>query len=124
MNDILLEWGGDLAVGSAGDLALVTGTDMTNQRVCRRLLTNAGDYIWQREYGGGLGQFVGNPTKPADIEAVIRSQLRLESAVSATPSPQVNVRIADPANGVVIANITYVDAPTGTTSQLNISPIE
>jgi hypothetical protein len=121
MNDILLEWGGDLTVGSTGDLALVTGADMTDQRVCRRLVTNAGDYIWQLEYGGGLSQFVEKPAKPADIEAVIRAQLRLESAVSATPSPQVRVEIADPANGVVIANITYVDAPTGTSSQLNIS---
>jgi phage baseplate assembly protein W len=75
MDDIFLTWAGDLSVGSTGDLALVAGSDMTNQRVCRRLLTNGGDYIWQLDYGGGLARFVGTPADPADIEAVIRTQL-------------------------------------------------
>jgi phage baseplate assembly protein W len=120
MNDIFLEWGGDLDVGSTGDLALVAGYDTTSQRVRRRLLTNAGDYIWQLDYGGGLAQFVGTPAKPADIEAVIRAQLSLESAVSSSPLPQVGVKIGDMANGLVVADITYVDASTGSSSQLNI----
>jgi hypothetical protein len=100
MNDIFLEWGGDLGVGSTGDLALVAGCSMTSQRVRRRLLTNAGDYIWQLDYGGGLAQFVGTPAKPTDIEAVIRAQLSLESAVLSSPPPQVGVKIADVANGL------------------------
>jgi phage baseplate assembly protein W len=121
MNDVFLEWGGDLGVGSTGDLALVAGSGMTSQRVRRRLLTNAGDYIWQLDYGGGLARFVGIPAKPADIEAVIRAQLSLESAVSSSPIPQVDARIADMANGLVVADITYVDASTGSASQLNIA---
>jgi hypothetical protein len=55
MNDIFHEWGRDLVIDSSGDLALATGSDATNQRVCRRLLTNSGDYLWNRDYGGGIG---------------------------------------------------------------------
>jgi len=121
MNDIFLEWGADLGVGSTGDLALVTGSDMTNQRVCRRLLTNAGDYLWQLDYGGGLAQFVGAPADPPDIESVVRTQLALEAAVSPSPAPQVNVTVVDAANGYVVANITYTDADSGSSVQLNVS---
>jgi hypothetical protein len=121
MNDILLEWHGDLVVGSTGDLALATGSDMTDLRVRRRLLTNGGDYIWHLDYGGGMGRFVGSPAKPADIESVVRAQLRLETAVSSTPAPQVSARIVDAANGLVITNITYVDALSGSSSRLNVS---
>jgi hypothetical protein len=121
MVDIFLSWGGDLGVGSTGDLALVSASDTTNQRVCRRLLTNAGDYLWQLNYGGGLPQFVGTPAQPADIESVVRTQLALETAVSASPAPQVSATLADPANGYVVANITYSDASSGSLVQLNVN---
>ena len=122
MNDILLEWAGDLTVGSTGDIALVAGSDMTKQRVARRLLTNAGGYLWHLDYGGGLGRFVGSPARPVDIESIIRTQLRLETAVSLSPSPQVNVEIADAANGLFVTNIIYVDGSTDSPSQLSLSP--
>jgi phage baseplate assembly protein W len=121
MNDIFLEWGGDVGIGSTGDLALVAGSDMTKQRVERRLLTNPGDYIWQLDYGGGLGQFVGAPAQPADIESVVRAQLALETAVSTTPAPQVSASVVDAANGYVVANITYTDASSIASSQLVVS---
>nr|WP_294546306.1 hypothetical protein [uncultured Rhodopila sp.] len=121
MIDIFLEWAGDLGVGSTGDLALVSGPDTTNQRVYRRLLTNPGDYIWQLNYGGGLAQFVGTPADAADIESVVRSQLALESAVAASPSPQVSASVADPANGYVVASITYSDVSSGSSVQLAVS---
>ena len=63
MYDIFHEWGADLAAGSSGDIALASGTDLISQRVCRRLLTNAGDYLWNLEYGAGLAQFIGQPAK-------------------------------------------------------------
>jgi phage baseplate assembly protein W len=121
MIDILLNWGGDLGVGNTGDLALVAGSDTTNQRVCRRLLTNPGDYLWQLDYGGGLAQFVGTPAAPSDIESVVRTQLALETAVSASPAPQVSATLADAANGYVVADITYSDASSGSSVQLNVS---
>ena len=59
MWDATLVWGGDLTINATGDLQLSTGTQLGQQRVLRRLLTNAADYIWQPDYGAGLGQFVG-----------------------------------------------------------------
>jgi hypothetical protein len=109
MYDIVLEWGGDLAVGSGGDLALVTGAATTSQRIHRRLLTNPGDYLWHLDYGGGLAQFTGVPTSPTKIEAVVRTQMALETTVATIPAPLVSARLVDAANGYVVANITYAD---------------
>lgn len=121
MIDIFLEWAGDLSVGSTGDLASASGTDATNQRVCRRLLTNPGDYLWHLNYGGGLAQFVGTPAEPADIESVVRTQLALEAAVAASPAPQVSASVVDPANGYVVADIAYSDLSSGLSGQLKVS---
>jgi hypothetical protein len=121
MYDIFHEWGNDLAVGSSGDLAVSTGSDTVSQRVLRRLLTNPGDYLWNLDYGGGLAQFVGAPANVADVEAVVRTQLALESAAPTTPEPQVSVRVIDAANGYVVANITYADPSSMAPVQLNVS---
>jgi phage baseplate assembly protein W len=121
MIDLFLEWAGDLSVGSTGDLALASGPDATNQRVYRRLLTNPGDYIWQLDYGGGLARFVGTPAERADIEAVVRTQLGLESAVAASPAPQVSASVADTANGYVVADIGYSDVSSGSSVRLAVS---
>jgi hypothetical protein len=121
MYDIYHEWGSDLLVGSGGDLALASGSAVVNQRICRRLLTNPGDYIWNLDYGGGLAQFVGLPAKPADIEAVVTTQLLLETAVPTTPAPQVTTTVVDAANGSVVANITYADPTSQQPVTLNVN---
>jgi len=121
MNDLYLTWGGDLEVDSSGDLAIATGSDSVSQRVCRRLLTNLGDYIWNLDYGGGLAQFVGLTSDIAGIEGVVRTQLALEASVPTTPPPTVSVRVADAANGYVVASISYADPSSATSVQLNVS---
>jgi hypothetical protein len=121
MYDLFHEWGSDLAVDSNGDLAVSTGSDTVNQRVYRRLLTNAGDYIWHLDYGGGLAQFVGVSANGSDIEAIVRIQLGLETAVPTTPAPQVSVGVVDTAKGYVVASITYADPSSLTPVQLNVS---
>lgn len=123
MFDIFHEWGNDLLVGSGGDLAISAGSDTINQRVCRRLLTNSGDYIWNLDYGGGLGQFVGSPANPADIEAVVSTQLALETSIPTTPIPQISANLVDAANGYVVATITYADPSSTTLVELNVSAV-
>lgn len=120
MNDIYLDWGGDLALSDSGDIAVVSGTTFINQRVCRRLLTNPGDYLWSRTYGGGLSMFIGTPLSPYNLKAVISSQLSLEAALPAIPPPQVATRIVNSANGVVVATVTYADPATNQTIQIDI----
>lgn len=121
MNDIFLEWGSDLAVGSGGDLAIAGNTDTQRQRICRRLLTNAGDYIWNLDYGGGLGRFVGQLASAPEIEAVVRSQLALEPAIPQSPAPQVNTVIADTASGYVTTTIVYADQSGASVSSFNVT---
>jgi len=120
MMDLSHEWANDIAVGSTGDIALVSGSDVTAQRVYRRLLTNPGDYLWNLEYGAGLAQFVGLPAKPPDIEAVIRDQLGHESSVAASPAPRISASVQDPANGYVVADISYYDQDSNETIQISV----
>lgn len=112
MFDIFHSWGGDLSVGNGGDLALSSGSDTINQRILRRLLTNSGDYIWNIEYGGGLGQFVGQPIRFGAIEAVVSTQLLQEAAVPVSPAPSIETTVADVSQGNVSVTITYSD-PSG-----------
>ncbi len=121
MYDLFLEWGADLVVGSGGDIALTSNPNMISQRVCRRLLTNPGDYLWNLGYGAGLAQFIGEPARSSKIEAVISSQLLLETAVPTSPAPQVRTTVVDRANGYVTANITYVDPTSQNPVTLNVS---
>lgn len=119
MADLALQLGGDLSVSPTGDLALAEGAALTQQRVLRRLLTNAGDYIWQPDYGAGLGMFVGQPGAPAAIVGVTRSQLLQEAAVAPSPPPVVTAQIAD--DGTVLTTLTYADAATAQVSAVSFS---
>jgi hypothetical protein len=119
MADLTLPFGGDLAVGPSGDIMTSDGPALTQQRVLRRLLTNAGDYIWQLDYGAGLAQFVGQPGAPSAIAGVARAQLLREAAVARTPAPVIGAQTGD--DGTVILSVSYADGPSGTTSVLTIS---
>jgi phage baseplate assembly protein W len=117
MPDLSHEFGADLEAGPTGDLAVAQGAAQGRQRVLRRLLTNPGDYIWQPEYGAGLGRFVGSPAAPERIRAVVRSQIFLEPAVARSPEPVVEVQ-AD-GQGRVFVAIRYADADSGETQSLS-----
>jgi len=92
MGDIAHQWGSDLAFGPTGDLLVASQTVMTEQRILRRLLTNAGGYIWNIPYGASLGGFVGSAVDARRLQALILHQLRLEPAVSTQLEPSVTVR--------------------------------
>jgi phage baseplate assembly protein W len=119
MSDLAHQFGSDLSVGSTGDVAIVSGSALGQQRVLRRLLTNAGDYIWQLGYGAGLAQFVGRPADATRIRAVIRSQIFKETAVARTPEPTIDV-VSDGA-GTVTVQVSYADAETNVTQLLGFT---
>jgi hypothetical protein len=122
MADVWHQWGSDLTIGPTGDLAIVTGTQLGQQRILRRLLTYPGEYIWQLDYGAGLAQFVGQPANSLQIQAVVRSQIFMESAVSRNPEPVIDVQVSPAGNvGVVYVHIRYVDATSGRTEILSFS---
>ena len=119
MPDLSHFYGGDLAVAPGGDLATVTATQLGQQRVLRRLLTNPGDYLWNPAYGAGLAQFVGQPASAARIRSVIRGQIFQESAVARSPEPAIDV--AADASGAVAVQIRYADSTTGETQMLSFT---
>ena len=122
MSDVAHQWGADLVIGSTGDIAVVNGPALGQQRVLRRLLTNQLDYIWQPDYGAGLAGFVGQPANRSQIRAVIRSQIFKEAAVAKSPEPAIDITV-DPQEGAgdVYVHITYADAATGTAQTLSFS---
>lgn len=122
MTDVFHQWGSDLALGPTGDLITASGTTLGQQRLLRRLLTNPGDYIWQLDYGAGLGQFVGTPASPLHIRAVVRSQVFKEAAVARSPEPSIQVDLL-PAGGdaSVYVHLRYADSQSGQTQPLSFS---
>jgi len=119
VSDIYHQFGSDLLLGPTGDLAVVSGSPLGQQRVLRRLLTNLGDYIWQLTYGAGLAQFVGQPANALRIAAVIRSQIFKEAAVATTPAPVIDVQPAPDGSGSIAVQVRYADAVTGTSQILS-----
>ena len=119
MSDATLLWGGDIGASPVGDIALVDGTTLGQQRLLRRLLTNKGDYVWNLDYGAGLGRFVGSPVDISQIKAIIRSQIFLESAVARTPEPVIEVSAQ--LDGGVYVSIRYVDAASLSSQTLSFS---
>ncbi len=117
--DLSHDFGNDLALSPTGDLALADVPALTQQRVLRRLLTNAGDYIWQLGYGAGLPQFVGQPGNALQIRAVIRSQIFGEAAVANTPEPTIDVTATNASQ--VLVQLRYTDAASAQTQVLSFS---
>lgn len=111
MSDLSHVVGGDLTIAASGDLAAVSGSVLGQQRVLRRLLSNAGDYLWQLDYGAGLPAMIGTPADAAAITGIVRHQIFLEAAVARTPAPVIAVE----AEGSILSlSITYNDAADAT----------
>lgn len=121
--DVAHYWGGDCSAAANGDLLAVSDLERSKQRILRRLLTNPaqkdasgnvivpGDYIFHPDYGAGLPRFVGSVATPAEIQALIRGQMLLESSVARTPAPVISV--AQISDGISVT-INYTDASTST----------
>lgn len=122
MPDISHQWGSDLIIGPAGDVAISDSTELCKQRLLRRLLTNINDYIWQPTYGAGLAGFIGQPGYVGRIRAVIRGQIFKEAAVARTPEPVIEVAVGPEGNpSVVYVHIRYTDAISSQTDVLSFS---
>ena len=119
MQDAALFWGNDYVASPIGDIGLVDSTLLGQQRVLRRLLTNPGDYVWQPEYGAGLGRFIGAPLDVRAVTSAIRSEIFKEVAVSRLPEPVVEA--SQDLDGTLFINIRYADATSGDTQVLAFS---
>ena len=118
MTDLAHTMGGDLAISASGDLLLSTGTQAGQDRVLRRILTNALDYIWHPAYGAGLPAMVGRPANAARITALVRGQMFRERGVARTPAPVIETQVQP--SGLVYLHIRYADATTGEQQTLSV----
>lgn len=113
--DIFLNWGADFqwTNNSPRDLLMATGSELSQQRILRRLLTNALDYIWVPSFGAGLPQQIGqlnSDTNFDSIKSTITSQIFNESSVAQTPPPEVflqNIQYND-----LFCQINYTLSPS------------
>lgn len=83
--------GFDLALDATGDLAPATGSIRSQQRLLRRLLTNAGEYLFHLDYGAGLPAEIGEVVNVKKIRALIQSQLGQEEGIASNPAPEIDV---------------------------------
>lgn len=118
MLDVSMSYGQDLEFGAAGDLLTVTGSEVLQQKIMRRLLSNPGALLWHQDYGAGLGAEVGKSTNQLAIRGIILQQLRAEVNVSRSPGPKVDLTVLD--TGLVICTITYVEQTTGVVKALSL----
>ena len=117
-NDLDLPIGGDLSLGPTGDIAVVSQSRRTQQRVLRRLLTSPGAAIFHPSYGGGLAAFVGQPLQTNRLLGVITGQMLLEASVAKTPSPTVSVSQGPSDPTSILVNISYFDAAVRASQKL------
>ena len=106
--DLFNYFGSDLSTSHTGDLLLVDGITLSQQRILRRLLTNPGDYIFDLTYGAGLPSFIGIPLSQsvyAQITGLITSQMYLETSVQQNPPPIITLKSNQ---NTLFVNIQYV----------------
>ena len=119
--DMDLPWRGDLGLGPSGDLVVVTSSELTQQKILRRLLTAPGEYLWSLNYGAGLGQLVGKPIDIRAVEAVVRFQLKHEGSVASSPAPQVRTVAQEvKGNNDYVISITYSEDQSDTEKHLTM----
>lgn len=119
MSDSFLSWGGDLQASATGDVYVASEVVLSTQRIVRRLLTNPKTYIWNPDYGAGLGALVGAPAASSAISATIYSQLLLEPTIAQMPPPTVTT--AAQCDGSVFVTLTYAESIAGSTQTVSIT---
>lgn len=111
--DIDHTYGEDIGVTATGDIALVSKSDRTIQRIIRRLLTvptspiNGSSYSWRPNFGVGLGSRIGEALDIRGITASVRSQMLREPTVQKVPAPKITVTPLGQIGATI--DIVYID---------------
>lgn len=118
----LSHWrGSDLDTSANGNLlTLATGTDLGQQSVVRRMLSNEGDHIWFSDYGAGLPRFIGMPAEADRIRGAILKNAKRDEHINQRAKIEVTVT-TDPGSGATLAKLKYTDATTGQSSVASLN---
>jgi len=121
MPDVDHWWGNPLSLTASGDLAIVDGTTLGEQRIVRRLMTAAdrrdsegvpqqGEYNAHPSYGGSLPQRIGDNIDEPLLASVVRGQIVKEPVVARLPPPVIELTSG---LDTVAISIAYQDAASG-----------
>lgn len=110
--DIDHTFGQDIGVTATGDIAVVSKSSRTIQRIIRRLLTalttaQSSAYPWEPTYGAGLGAKIGDALDVRAIRGIVLSQMLMEPSVAKIPAPAVSVVSLNVVGAVI--NVSYAD---------------
>jgi phage baseplate assembly protein W len=119
LSDVGHWFGNDLQLSPTGDLAQVTRANRSRQRVLRRLMTAAGDYMSHPDYGAGLPREIGRNSDHARVRGVIRTQMKIEASVMETPEPSIKLTTV---GNTVRADIEYEVSPERAPASLSFTP--
>ncbi len=121
MPSTYLNWQSDFVVSATGGLLLANGLDYANQRIIRRICTAVQGYVWHPEYGAGLPQKIGGLYLVPQIQALVASQIALESSVAPYPTPVITVVESPNTQGIFTVTIVYTVAANGTPATLTFT---
>lgn len=118
MSDLYHVSGYDITLSESGDVGNVTGVEFSQQRVLRRLATNAGAYIFALQYGAGLSGRIGYGDTSTDLVSLITEQLAKEASVAQSPPPEISIVMSK--GGRTTIRIVYIASETGQTISVDI----
>lgn len=101
-------------------VALASGPDKLQQNIVQLLLTDLGERVMRRSYGGGLRQLLHDPNNDA-LRAIVQHQL--SKAISQwEPRAQLQqVTVAQrPEEGLLWAEVTYTARPSLTPTSVRL----
>lgn len=115
-------YGGDILLTPARSIAVATGVDGVNQRILRRVISAAGNYLWHPKEGVGAGKDVGavpNQQTLSRIKARINGAVLYDDDVAKSPAPMItfDTKIAN----LLSVTIKYTYAPTGQLQTLSFN---
>lgn len=111
MNEPLRGFAFPFRVALDGGVAFSEGPDKLRQNIVQLLLTDAGERVMRRDYGGGMRAIAHDPNNDA-LRAVVQHQVR-KALVRWEPRAQVQQFSIDPNTdpAVLWANLAFVARP-------------
>jgi phage baseplate assembly protein W len=98
-------------VDAAGGIPLVTGPEKLRQNIVHLLLTDIGERVMRRGYGGGMRALLHDPNNDA-LRAIVQHQVG-KALVAWEPRVQLRQITIDPSAdpGTLEANVAFVASP-------------
>jgi hypothetical protein len=126
--DFWLDWNSDLLLTPSGSIQVATGWDSTRQGIVRSLITNPAqtlpdgttttpDYIFEPDFGVGLGAMVDQNYDTASLQALeqkIQNAVLNDPGVNSSAPPSVQFNQPNNYTLDIIISVTQISGEPGT----------